>query len=106
MPELTDERRRRIASLKYDPAFIDLLSFLDEWLVVLTDAMYSASEPEAFIRAGRVWQVARTLVERLHTIPQDVGDAIQDELGYDDIENPLLIRSPQRPYINGYADPE
>lgn len=84
---MSDDSKRLIASLKSDPAFKALLTYLDGEVADMLGALAEADAPSEVMRLTRVWQVAVKLVSRLRSAPEEMDKAIAEETGRNPLES-------------------
>lgn len=84
---LDEQQKRLIASLRTDPAFKALLSYLDGQVTDMLGALSEAESPSDVLRLTRLWQVAVKLVGRLRSAPEEMDKAINEELGRNPLES-------------------
>ena len=58
---MTDEQKRLISSLKNDPAYLALVSHLEDEVQEMLGGLAVAETPAEVLRLTRLWQVARKI---------------------------------------------
>jgi hypothetical protein len=81
IPDLHDEKKRLIATLKHDVAYRTLVDFLQVQVDAIADDLAEAGAPADILRLTRLWQVSRKFVHILRTAPETMDDLIAAEQG-------------------------
>ena len=106
---MTDDQKRLISTLKNDPAYLALVSHMEDEVAGMLAGLENAETPQEIMRLTRLWQVARKIVDRMRFLPEAVSEVIKEEtekpsfetlLGED--EDPFL--RPRRPVPPTYQE--
>ena len=106
---MTDDQKKLISSLKNDPAYLALVSHMEEEVQGMLLGLENAETPQEIMRLTRLWQVAKKIVDRMRFLPEAVSEVIREETdrpSYEtllgDDEDPFL--RPRRPVPPPYQE--
>ena len=94
---MTDDQKRLISTLKNDPAYLALVSHMDEEVRGMLEGLENAETPQEIMRITRLWQVAKKIVDRLRIIPEALTEVIQTETGRPSYET--LLGEDEDPFL-------